>query len=203
MDLLQSITSLDLEKHLLILLFFIPGFISIKVYDLFIIPGEKRDFSKSFIDAFVYSSINFLLSSWLIYLNIIYEWYKNCFILFAISFIVTIFILPALLPVAFHKLTLSTLLVKYRKIHPVPVAWDFVFGKRERFWVIVHLKNGRLIGGFYGAQSFASSFPNPEQIFLEELWELDKKDRFKKALYQSAGAWIPREEISTLEFFHL
>ena len=42
----------------LFLIFFIPGFITLKVYDL-LIPGEPRDFSKSLFDAIAYSSLNF------------------------------------------------------------------------------------------------------------------------------------------------
>lgn len=42
----------------LFLIFFIPGFVSLKVYDL-IVPGERRDFSKSAFDAIAYSALNF------------------------------------------------------------------------------------------------------------------------------------------------
>ena len=49
----------------LFLIFFIPGFISLKVYDL-LVPGERRDFSKSLFDAVAYSSLNFVALLWLI-----------------------------------------------------------------------------------------------------------------------------------------
>jgi len=42
----------------LFLIFFIPGFISLKIYDL-LVPGERRDFSKSAFDAIAYSALNF------------------------------------------------------------------------------------------------------------------------------------------------
>ena len=41
---------MDVNQVVLFLIFFIPGFISLKVYDLFI-PSERRDFSKSFFEA--------------------------------------------------------------------------------------------------------------------------------------------------------
>ena len=53
------------ETLALFLIFFIPGFISLKVYDL-LIPGERRDFSKSLFDAVAYSSLNFAALWWLI-----------------------------------------------------------------------------------------------------------------------------------------
>lgn len=45
---------------LLFLIFFIPGFVSFKIYDL-LVPGERRDFSKSAFDAIAYSALNFAI----------------------------------------------------------------------------------------------------------------------------------------------
>jgi hypothetical protein len=42
----------------LFLIFFVPGFISLKVYDL-LIPSEARDFTKSVFDAIAYSTLSF------------------------------------------------------------------------------------------------------------------------------------------------
>src|SRR5579872_1671094 len=47
---------------LFFIIFFVPGFISIKIYDLFV-PNERRDFSKSLFDVVVYSVI--ILGLWL------------------------------------------------------------------------------------------------------------------------------------------
>ena len=51
------------ETLLLFLLFFVPGFVSIKVYDL-LVPGERRDFSKSFYEAIAYSALNVGVLFW-------------------------------------------------------------------------------------------------------------------------------------------
>jgi hypothetical protein len=42
----------------LFLVFFVPGFLSLKVYDL-LVPGERRDFSRAAFDAVAYSALNF------------------------------------------------------------------------------------------------------------------------------------------------
>ena len=63
-------------------------------------------------------------------------------------------------------------------LHPIRKPWDYVFGKREPFWIIVHLQNGQKIGGRFGIGSFASSDPAHEQIYLEEVWVLDERGRF-------------------------
>ena len=55
----------EADKLVLFLIFFIPGFVSIKVYDL-LIPGEQRDFSKSILEVIGYSALNYGALSWFI-----------------------------------------------------------------------------------------------------------------------------------------
>jgi hypothetical protein len=80
-------------------------------------------------------------------------------------------------------------------------SWDYVFGKRNPFWIIVHLKNGQKIGGFFGDESFASSNPADEQIYLEEVWVLDDDGRFLSPAEGSRGIIIMNDEIRAVEFF--
>ena len=63
------------------------------------------------------------------------------------------------------------------------------------------LKNGNQIGGKYGVSSFSSTFPNPKEIYIEEVWNLNKKGRFKNKQEQTAGILITENEISTIEFY--
>ncbi len=67
--------------------------------------------------------------------------------------------------------------------------------------MIVHLKDGRKIGGKYDENSFASSSPAEEQIYLEEVWRLDKKGAFIEPTERSKGMIIFKEEILSVEFF--
>jgi hypothetical protein len=78
--------------------------------------------------------------------------------------------------------------------------WDYVFSKREPSWVIVHLKD-RCVGGWYGAQSFASSDPAEPQIYLEQVWELDKSRRFLHKVPQSKGMIFFARDIVAVELF--
>jgi len=55
------------EKIILFLALFMPGFISIKVYDL-LVATKRRDFSNSVLEAIGYSVLNFTVLSWLIIL---------------------------------------------------------------------------------------------------------------------------------------
>ena len=55
----------EIDKVLLFIVLVLPGFISLKVYNL-IVANKNRDFSKSVVEAVCYSILNFSILSWLI-----------------------------------------------------------------------------------------------------------------------------------------
>jgi hypothetical protein len=109
-------------------------------------------------------------------------------------------VVPACWPFLFLKLSTWTPVAKHF-IHPIRKPWDYVFGKRKSFWIIVHLQNGQKVGGRFDTQSFASSDPADEQIYLEEVWVLDEAGRFLKEVERSRGIIIMKDEIRAVEFF--
>jgi hypothetical protein len=191
----------NVDKLALFLLFFLPGFISMKVYDL-IVSGESRDFSRSMLDAVCYSTLNFAALSGLITIILTGDFYHKHFFLYWLSVFVIMVVVPAFWPAAFLKLTTWHPVGKYF-VHPIRKPWDYVFRKRTRFWIIVHLKNGQKIGGFFGPESFASSNPADEQIYLEEVWALDEEGRFEHQIERSRGIIVMKDEIRAVEFFRV
>lgn len=189
----------QVDKMLLLLLFCIPGFISLIIYDL-IIATERRNLSKSLLDVVCYSALNYAALSWLIYLIHVGRFYENHKLLYVFSLVLTLFVVPILWPFLFIKLTTYKFFAKYILL-PNLKAWDYVFGKKESFWVIVHLKNGKMIGGKYDTKSYASSYPAQEQIYLEEVWELDNNGKFLMPIERSKGMLILNDELSAIEFF--
>ncbi|MBC8204638.1 hypothetical protein ISS30_01155 [bacterium] len=190
---------LSIDKIELFLLFFVPGFISIKIWTL-IVPSEKLDFSKSFFEVIAYSALNFAGLSWLIFLIHTngFPVYHTFWYLVLVFFI--IFVMPTIWPIIFFKAFQCKFVSKFI-ISPYQKPWDFVFSKRKIYWIIIHLKDGRNIGGKYGANSFASSAPAEEQIYLEKVWEIDSQGKFGEPIDRSGGIIIMREEISSVEFF--
>ena len=189
----------DVNKLQLFLVFFIPGFISMKVYDL-LVPGERRDFSKALVEAIGYSAINFALLSWLIIIihaNNFFALHKAWYF---IGLVTILFVFPIAWPFIFLKLSEWKPVAKFI-VHPVQKPWDWVFRKKESRWVIVHFTNGKRIGGRYDHKSFASSEPAEEQIYLEEVWQLDSNSRFIKPIERSKGVVVLGKEISMIEFF--
>lgn len=190
---------LNIDRLILFVIFFIPGFISIKVYDL-MIPGERRNFSDSLFQVIAYSIFNFVLLSWLIYIIYSENIFETSKLLFIALVFIILFIFPVFLPIIFLKVSKLEFIARYI-IHPIQKPWDFVFGKRRAYWVIVHLKDGRRIGGRFDTESFASSFPAKEQIYLQEVWELDEKGEFKNPVERTNGIIILGDEMSLIEFF--
>ncbi len=189
----------SIDKLLLFIIFFVPGFVSIKVYDLFI-ANEPRDFSRSLFEAIAYSAINFALLGWLIWTIHVNEVYFRHPIVFAVLSIFILFVAPILWPILYLWLLKWKWLSNYI-IGPVKRPWDWFFNQKLPVWVIVTLVDGRKIGGVYADKSYASSYPLPEQIYLEQIWTLDEKGRFVEVIKGSKGVIILNKDMSTIEFF--
>jgi hypothetical protein len=187
------------DKLTLFLIFFLPGFISMKVYDL-MVAGQPRDISKSVFEAIAYSTLNFGVLFWLIAFIQSDDFYHRHLILYSISVAAIMVVVPACWPFLFLKLSTWKPVAKHF-IHPIRKPWDYVFGKRDSFWIIVHLQNGQKVGGRFDTESFASSDPADEQINLEEVWVLDAEGRFLSQVERSRGILIMKNEIRAVEFF--
>jgi hypothetical protein len=179
----------------LLLIFFIPGFISLKVYDL-LIPGERRDFAKSLFDAIAYSALNFgLLLPIVQFVRFEptgWHWY------------IATFVLLVGMPVGWPVLFLRVWKIRWvasRVASPNSRVWDDIFARRVPYWVIVHLKDKRRIGGFYGGKSYTSHSPSPPEIYLEQVWHLDEKGFTGTPVKSTAGILILGDDIVALEFF--
>lgn len=187
----------DLDKLYLFILFVVPGFLALKIYEL-CFPNIQRDSSKQLIDAITYSCINyacmFIFIRWVEVSQLQGE-SPNLYLSF---YFFVIFISPIIL-VLMWRVIRSTNLVQSKAPHPTGKPWDYVFSLREPYWVKVTLKDGTVLGGLYGSKSFASSNPEPEQIYLEQTWVLGKEGAFERKKNDTAGILILSSEISHVE----
>lgn len=53
-----------------------------------------------------------------------------------------------------------------------PSAWDYAVRDRRTKWVKVHLREGSVLGGWFGTDSFASLYSPRKDICLEQMWIL-------------------------------
>ncbi|MGH9682828.1 MAG: DUF6338 family protein [Candidatus Acidiferrales bacterium] len=166
---------------LVIVAFVIPGFISRQVIS-FAYPSNEPGEGRLVLEALALSSINYAALSWLLILTIDQHWYAKL----AALVIVVLFILlvsPVALGLLFIWVSDSTWIqeirVRFGMSDPVPKAWDSFFRRRTSCWVLATLKNGKLVGGLYGPNSSASSFPAEEDIYLEKLCRVSSAGRFE------------------------
>ena len=191
---------LTIAKILLFALFFVPGFIYLKAYRLFI-ADIKTDFSKDLYEAMGFSFINGIVFSYPLYLINSTDFIsKYTFLYFFILFCIVI-LAPIFWALLFHCISKKSWFNKYM-INPTKSTWDLFFSKRESYFIIVTLKNGSKIGGKYGLNSISSTYPCPKEIYIEEVWKLnDKNNGLDKIIEQTEGILITENEISTIEFF--
>jgi hypothetical protein len=90
-----------------------------------------------------------------------------------------------------------------RPYDPTPSAWDFAFGKGEVGWVRVQLEDGRFLGGYFGGGSFASSFPNPQEIFVEQGWVINDDGTFTDVKHAPNGMIIRCDKALSVDFLGL
>ena len=190
---------LNTDNLSLFLYFVVPGFVAMKVYDL-IVPSERRKFGESVIEVVSFSMLNLGLTFWIIAEINNPEFRFNNPVLYYFATFLVVSVVPAALAIATSKLLTSRFL-RGIILHPTPTGWDYFFAKGQACWILFHLKSGTKLGGLYGENSFASSFPNEQEIYVQEIWRVDELGRFVEKVEGTAGTIIKREECKLIELF--
>ena len=184
------------NELLLFILFFVPGFVSMKVYDI-LVPNESRSAASYVCDAVAYSTINFIVSA-----PIGIHFYQNLphgLISWFFAFLFFLLVFPAVIAFLTVKL-LASRFVKKHATGLVNRPWDIIFNNEIGACVMVHLKNGNKIIGIYGDRSAISYHPNEEQIFLEEVYKLSENGTLTR-VPDTKGVIIMGSEIAMIELF--
>jgi len=188
---------LDADKLVLFILFVVPGFISLKFYEL-LYPSEGVEGAKKLFDALTYSCVNYaLLAPLLIPISGYFEWQSNPYVA-ASLLALTLVIAPIVWVILWRALRLR-LSESSSFHHPVDKPWDYLFSQKKKYWVKIYLKSGDVIGGYYGSKSFASSAPQPQEIYLEETWMINSDGGFARAKTDSSGVLVAADVISHIE----
>ncbi len=187
------------DKLLLFIAFVIPGFVSLKAYEL-LFPSERVESTKQIVEAITFSCVNYALLFWLIIYIEKSGIKDSCSFVYFLFYIFVLFIAPIIWVWILKRIRLSDLFQKNAP-HPTQKPWDYVFSKREPYWIIVTLKDGTKIAGSYDCNSFASSAPAEEQLFLEEAWVLNDDGGFERPRNSTKGIIILSGEMASIELF--
>jgi hypothetical protein len=189
------------DKLILFLAYFIPGFIALEVYGLFV-STDNGDIAKKLPAVVAYSAIHYAFTGWLILIAPAGSWRLVA------AYIVVLFlpilwpplILLARDPVRWKPVILTSKLWS-ALLSAEASPWDRVFINQSR-WVKIKLKDGVRIGGFLGPGSIVSSYPSPEQLFISNAYFISEDGAFGAAVTPQTGLLVSGTEISTIEIIN-
>jgi hypothetical protein len=102
--------------------------------------------------------------------------------------------------VAFIEITKSKV-IKGLQL-PYPTSWDYFFGKRDPVFVLIHLQDGKMIGGYFGLDSYVSAYPNEGDIYLQTVYKVNDDGTFSEPTDSTRGLLIRKDQYSYVEFFN-
>ena len=191
-----------------VLTFIIPGFIFDTITRK-ITPQNKYDSHSSFLRFFTASSINYGLWFWLIF----WMYQENFFVNhpFRASFIWTIliFLSPIIIGVIWglsckHRV-IESFFANFgiNFVNPIPTSWDYKFSQiSSPIWILVRLKDGNFVAGYFGCNSFASSETNERDIYIEKIFQIDAQGSWISTKNNNDGIFISSDQIKSIEFFN-
>jgi len=108
-------------------------------------------------------------------------------------------VVPALLALVDFFRASRTFSLRNLTYDPTPRAWDYTFRDTEPCYVRVLTTDGTWLGGWFGAESFISSFPEPREMFIEKAHVMEPDGTIGAELAWSAGLYIRCDDIRSVE----
>jgi hypothetical protein len=194
------------NQILVLLVFIIPGFILIRVKRL-AYPKTEESAAMIALDSLALSSVVHALCSPLWYWAYVSRSYATSRVLFGAQVFAILFVVPLFLGLLLNWLAATGKARWLREFlyipHPDPTAWDYHFRRGRAYWVWLTFKNGQVMAGLFGPNSYASSFPYQQDLYVEKLLSLDERGKAKELIDDSAGAIIRMNDLDRIEFFEI
>jgi hypothetical protein len=191
--------TLDIPTVGLFLLVVFPGLVSTTIYRL-IMPARAVEWGSAILQGTFYSAVNLVLGLPVLYLLVFGHDPLQHPIRYSVAAILLLLVMPIVWPLVLVAVFKSKRLARRIQI-PYPTAWDFFFDQRETGFVLVHLANDKLLGGYWGGNSYAGSFPNDGDIYLEAVYSIDDAGRFGEPIPNTRGVLLRKEQYSYVELF--
>jgi hypothetical protein len=196
---MDRILSIDSIGVFVLLVF--PGAVSLQVYRL-IMPSRPIQWSEISVSGLFYSLVNYCL----LFPGVLYVANTDHLATHPTAYWLVVFLLlvvgPIAWPIGLRAILASTWVQRHVQL-PWPTAWDFFFGKRRPCFALLTLNDGEKLGGYWGDRSYATSFPNDGELYLETVVEVNEDGTFGDALEGSAGLLIRRDRCRYIELFEL
>lgn len=113
--------------------------------------------------------------------------------------VVLLLVVPALLALCDYIRVSGSLNIKNLTYDPTPRAWDYAFKDIEPCYVRVLTIDGVWLGGWFGGNSFISSFPEPREMYIETAHQMHSDGKIGDAQPWSAGMYIRCDDVRAVE----
>lgn len=184
---------------------FVPGFIYDAVLSKFVPRHASALREFVLLRLFTATAFNYAVCSPLIYLLVTGALFVNKPVAQSITWLGIIFASPILLALIVALASQNRLLnsfsryLRLRPISPIPTGWDWIFGRTDPCYVLVTLRDGSEITGYFGTQSMASSVPTSRDLYLEQVFLVPSAGPWQ-AVPRSGGIYIDGSQITAIEF---
>ena len=176
-----------------------PGLVSIAVYRLFM-PARGVDWGNAILQGLFYRAVNAALGAPAVLFLVVGHDPVEEPLRYSLAALWLLLLAPILWPLLLIGIFRSPWVSERIQV-PFPTAWDACFDRRQRGFVLVHLNDGHMLGGYWGPSSYAGAFPNDGDIYLEEVYKLDGEGKFLHPIPDTRGVLLRKDTYSYLEFF--
>jgi hypothetical protein len=200
---------------LVLVAFVLPGFVALLIGERTHVVRRERSPFELLLVATYYSVLSWgiiALASWPFHLNrddLLRMWREDSLGQLAALALIPILVVPFLVAQVSRMWRrserLRPWLLKLLRIHPghaTPAAWDALFSRKQPAMVRAILTDKRVVGGFYGSNSFAGYSEEGQDLLLEDSWILDEDDWFVEPAPKTSGVWLASGSIVALELYH-
>ena len=172
--------------------FVLPGAISMYVYSLKV-PQREEKLKDKIVESICFSILNFVIMMVPIKYVLEHGDFNDKFYISYFLLVLSFVIAPAIWPIVLIRLLRIFDKIGWIGLRP-KTSWDFVFQKEVGCWIQVEMKNGNRIGGKFDLNSYATAYPDPGHLYLEELWELDGEGGFLRPCLGQPGIVLRPED---------
>jgi hypothetical protein len=179
----------------------VPGYVGMLAYRLRQ-PGDSISLKEGLFEALFFGIVNFVLTWPLIRFvvdSVKFLTFQDYLIVW-MGGIFESFVIPAVLALLLDW-TLNWLERRDLILGRPKSGCDAFFLTKQPAKILVHLKDGALLGGQVGSDSYAGLYPDSGYIYIERTWKVSEEGRFEEAISDSLGAILRPDDYDFVELF--
>ena len=196
----------SLTAVIVLIVFLVPGYIWRTVEGRFVALDRESKWEMLALGFLTRSTIIYLPILPSLYLSWLDKWHEHHPWLTSLLSLLWLILIPTVLGVFTGFGRQKRWLEKFlgwaglSSFNPIPNAWESYFSQAPNSWIIVTLKNGQRVYGYFGDGSYASSDPKNRDIYVAKTVVVENGQY--RLVENTGGVYVPASEILTVEFIN-